>query len=189
MKTLYIDIETTGLIKYVHGIISIAYIIEDNNSNELTRGSIDMNPLTYSKKVSDKALEINGYTLEQLENFQDAKTACKTFISILNEYFDADNYNDRYKIVAYNAEFDVGFIQIWMDKLVPNTYWKLIDYKYLDPFALIKYLQHFGYIDTGKSQSLESIAKYYNIEHIPHNAVSDVNAIRKIHKIVKDHLK
>jgi len=183
-KTLYVDVETTGLIKYVHGIIVLAYIIEDADGNELTRGEIEMNPLTYSDKVSPKALEINGYTLEQIKELPDAKEACLKFISVLNEHLDSSNFKDKYKVVAYNADFDTGFIQTWMDKLVPSTYWKLMDYKHLDPFALIKYLQHFKHINTGKSQSLEAVAKFYNIEHIPHNAMSDIEVTRKIHKIL-----
>lgn len=184
MKTLYIDVETTGLIKYVHGIIVLAYIIDDEDGNELARGEIEMNPLTYSDKVSDKALEINGYALEQIKELPDAKEACVNFISVLNEHLDKANFKDKYKLVAYNADFDAGFIQTWMDKLVPNTYWKMIDYKHLDPFALIKYLQHFNHIDTGKSQSLEAVAKYHGIPLIAHNAASDINATREIHKLL-----
>ena len=45
MKTLYVDVETTGLIKYIHGIIVLAYIIEDAEGNEL-----EMNPLTYVER-------------------------------------------------------------------------------------------------------------------------------------------
>lgn len=187
MKTLYVDVETTGLIKYVHGIIVLAYIIEDDDGKELTRGELEMNPLTYSTRVSDKALEINGYTLEQVEELPDAKEACLEFISILNKYLDKE---EKYKLVAYNADFDTGFIQTWMDRLVPSTYWKIIDYKSLDPFAIIKYLQHLGKIDTGKSQSLEAVCKYYDIPLIPHNAASDINATRDVHKLlVKDLIK
>ena len=186
MKTLFVDVETTGLIKYVNGIIVLAYIIEDADGVELTRGEIEMNPLSYSKKVSDKALEVNGYTLEQIKQLPDAKEACLEFISVLNKHMGND---DKYKLVAYNADFDTGFIQTWMDKLVPSTYWKLIDYKHLDPFALIKYLQHLGKIDTGKSQSLEAVAKYYGIEHNAHNAMSDIEVTREIHnKLIKEYL-
>jgi len=186
MKTLYIDVETTGLIKYTHGIIELAYIIEDAEGNELTRGELKMNPLTYSKQVSDKALEVNGYTIEQLKKLPDAKEACLKFISILNKYI---NDEDKYKLVAYNADFDTGFIQTWMDKLVPSTYWKLIDYKHLDPFALVKYLQFFGKINVGKSLSLRAVAEYYGIDLIPHKASSDINATREIHKILSKVLK
>ena len=189
MKTLYIDVETTGLVQYNHGIITLAYIIDDDNGVELTRGEIEMNPLSYSKKVSAKALEVNGYTIEQFETFKDAKIACVEFIDILNEYLDKEDFNDKYKLVAYNADFDSKFVQYWMDKLVPNTYWKTIDYKHLDPFAMVKYLQHFGIIDTGKSQSLENVCKYYDITLIAHNAMSDINATRVLHKLlVKEYL-
>lgn len=178
MNTLYIDVETSGLIKYNNGIISLSYIIDDSDGTELTRGTIEMNPLSYTKKVSDKALEINGYTLESIKELQDAKVACSQFIKVLNEFYNGD----KYKVVAYNADFDTSFIQFWMDKLIPGTYYKLLDYKHLDPFALIKYMQHFGIINTGPSQALGIVAKFYGLAHTPHDSMSDIEVTRTIHK-------
>lgn len=173
---LYIDVETSGLIKYVHGIISLAYIIEDEDNIVMAQGEILMNPLSYSTKVSPKALEVNGYELEQLHNLPDAKEACKKLIDVLNEH-----YNGRYKLIAYNADFDTGFVQYWMDKFYPGTYGKLIDYKHLDPFQLVKYMQYIGKIDTGKSQSLETVAKHFGFEHNAHDAFSDIKVTRQVH--------
>jgi len=179
MRTLYVDVETSGLNEKIHGIIELGYIIEDDNGEVLDKGYITMNPLYMSSKVSPKALEINGFSVEDLTKLPNAKEACVSFIAILNKHLD-----DKYKLVAYNADFDTKFIQAWMDKLVPNTYWKMIDYKHLDPFAMVKYLQHLGKIDTGKSQSLESVAKYFNLEHKAHNALSDIEVTRDIHHIL-----
>lgn len=181
MGTLFVDVETSGLNENVHGIIELGYIIEDENRVVLDKGSITMNPLYMSSKVSPKALEINGFKSEDLPKLPNAKEACIKFIQILNKYL-----NGKYKLVAYNADFDTKFIQAWMNKLVPNTYWKIIDYKHLDPFAIVKYLQHTGKIDTGKSQSLESVAKYFNIEHKAHNALSDIEVTREIHNLLVD---
>lgn len=186
MKTLYVDVETTGLIKYHHGIISLGYIIEDDKGFEITRGCLEMNPLSYSTKVSAKALDINGYTIDKIKELPDAADVCKEFIRVLNEHLDPKDYKDKYKLVAYNADFDSGFLQFWMDKLVPSTYWKLIDYKHLDPFALVKYLQYLGKIDTGKSQALGSVAAYFNLEHVAHDAMGDIIVTRQIHHILTE---
>jgi len=177
-QLLTLDIETSGLIIYNHGIISLSYIIDDIDGKELTRGTLEMNPLTYSKKVSEKALEINGYTLEQIKTLPDAKEQCLAFIKVLNEF----SNGEKYKLVAYNGDFDTSFIKYWMDKLVPSTYWKTIDYKHLDPFAIVKYLVWFSEIKTvdGK-ESLESIAKHFKIPHNPHDSMSDAEVARTLH--------
>lgn len=180
MQTLYIDIETTGLNKYAHGIISLSYIIDNEKGEIINKGTKEMNPLSYTNKVSKEALKVNGYTLERFKYLPDAKDACSEFISLLNRLYNGD----KYKIVAYNAEFDIGFLQQWMNKMSPGTYPKLIDYKHLDPFALVKYLQHLKKINTGHSQSLEAVARYYNLKHTPHNSESDVAVSREINKIL-----
>jgi DNA polymerase-3 subunit epsilon len=180
MQLLYIDIETTGLIKYTNGIINLAYIIEDINGKKLAEGSIHMNTFAYKSKANKKALEINGYTIEEIKDFQSPKDAIEEFIDVLRDYYNGE----KYKVVAYNAEFDTGFLQEWFNALMPDTYWRFLDYKHLDPFALVKIYQQLGMIDTGKSQRLETVAEYFDIEHNAHDAVSDIRATRELWKIL-----
>jgi len=69
-KLLYVDTETTGLVAGHHAIIQLAYIIEIDGK-VTKRGSYKINPKTYNHKVyvSPKALECNGYRVEDFDRF------------------------------------------------------------------------------------------------------------------------
>ena len=184
MKVLYVDVETTGLEPIVHGIIQLAYIVEIDGKVK-KRGSLKINPLTYSKKVriSSKALEVNGYIVEDFNKFKDSKTACNEFIEILKKYVDMSDKEDKFKLVAYNAKFDTGFLIEWFkDSGRPQAYPLLIDYRYLDPFELFKYLVFVGKLQHNyKSFSLEYACKTMGLEFDAHDAVADIEATRDLH--------
>jgi len=182
---LYIDVETTGLVKYVNGIIALAYIIENNEGVIVEKGKLEMNTFLYKTKVEAKALEVNGYSVEKIKSLPDPKTTILEFNRILNKHFDGD----KYKVIAYNSTFDTGFLQEWFNKLLPNTYWKILDYKDIDPFAIIKVYQHLGIINTGKSQSLEAVCNHFGIEHDAHDCESDISATRELWLLLKTSLK
>ena len=65
MKNLYIDVETTGLLSTHHGIIALAYIIDDEQDNTLAKGVVYMDPTSYKKYINPKALEVNGFSQSQ----------------------------------------------------------------------------------------------------------------------------
>ena len=177
-KLLYIDTETTGLVAGHHAIIQLAYIIEINGK-VAKRGSYKINPKTYSSKiyVSPKALECNGYRVEDFDRFTDSKDACKDFMKVLSKYKEGP----KFKLVAFNSHFDIGFIQAWMKDSKQDFYGRFIDYKDLDVFALVKYLQFYSKIDTGISQNLENSCKAVGLEFDAHDAVGDIEATRDLH--------
>ncbi len=184
MRTIYIDTETTGLIKYLHGIISLSYIIDDEEGNTLAKGKIEMNPLTYGAAVTREALEVNGYSLNDIRSFQPAEEAIAQFISVCSEHKDG-----KYKVIGYNVQFDVGFIQEWFKKLNRGQYGFLFDYKTVDPFELVKFLQHEKHIDTGKSQALGSACRYFGIElENAHDSDDDIRATREMYLLLKERM-
>lgn len=176
-RTISLDVETAGLVHQNNGIIEIHYIIDDEEGNVICERTLRMNPLAYRPKVSAKALEVNGFTRDELTTFPHPKEALSIFLGDARR-----NCNDEvYNIVAYNADFDKDFLIAWVDALEPGSYYKLFTYKPLDPYKVILYWQELGLIDTGASQSLQSVCKYYGIELKAHDAKSDANAVRQLH--------
>lgn len=181
MRTIYIDVETTGLIKYIHGIISLSYIIDDEEGNTITKGKIEMKPANILD-ITQGVLDVNGYTREQIEGFQSEEKAIEKFITACKGY--------KYRVIGYNTQFDVGFIQEWFRRNNRDQYRFLFDYKTLDPFELIKFLQHQGDIDTGKSQSLTMACKFYGIDLVnAHDSDDDIRATRELFRVLQSRIK
>jgi len=182
-KLLYLDVETTGLEPLIHGIVQLAYIIEIDGRVR-KRGSFKINPFSYNKlmRVNQKALEVNGFKDEDVTSFRNASSACDEFIEVLKRYIDITNSDDKFKLVAYNANFDASFVQQWFKDSKRNAYGLLIDYRHLDPFELFKYLVFSGKIEhTAKSFNLENACKTMEIEFDAHDAVADIEATRDLH--------
>lgn len=178
-----IDFETAGLDYTKNGAIELAYIVAKDSGEKVHKGTVRMNP-TYKTFVSPKALEVNGYTLEQVKEFPPAREAILEFYNDVRTYMG----EGKFTIMAFNANFDLQFLTELFSTYLPGTFYKNFSYKTIDPFELIKTYQHLGLINTGKSQSLESCCKYFDIEHTPHSGESDVAATLELWNILTEGL-
>lgn len=186
-KLIFIDVETSGLIYHVNGIIELAYIIEVDGEVK-RRGSYKINPATYMPKVrlDSKALEVNGYTEEQIAEFSNAKEAMKDFIAILNKYVDRWDKDDVFEFVGFNSRFDMDFVNELFKRTEYNFY-QYISYRDLDVFALAKLLKFVGKFDSGKRMTLESCCKAIDLGYDAHSAVTDIEVTRDLfYKLIKE---
>jgi DNA polymerase III alpha subunit (gram-positive type) len=189
-KLIYIDTETTGLSKISNGIIQLAYIIEIDGK-VVKRGQFKVNPFSYKRprRVTEKALEVNGYKVEDFKGFMEASDAAYEFYAVMEKYIDRWDNKDKFIFVGYNSSFDTGFVQELMKESARGEYHQFISYKDLDVFALVKYLSYVGKFDTGPSQSLVSACKAIGLELDAHDAVADIEATRDLHlHLVKEYL-
>ena len=98
MKEIVLDTETTGIsIKEGHRIVEIGCIELDNLVPTKNKFHCYLNP---ERKVSEKALEIHGYT----DDFLSDK---KKFKEIADEFL---NFIKNKKLIIHNAEFDLGHL-------------------------------------------------------------------------------
>ena len=185
MKVIYIDTETTGLDPVENGLVEIACIVEVNGKVK-DRLELLICPHTYSNKdvlISEEALEINGRTHEELATFPNSNKQFKRFIQFLNKHIDRFDKTDKLKVSGYNVGFDIGFIKAWFDDNGHTFYGSYFSHKDLDVFALVKHLTFAGLIDT-EDEKLGTICKHFGIKHNPHEAMSDIKATRKLHKLL-----
>ena len=118
MKRLYIDVETTGFNPYKNGIIQIAGIVEIDEV-EIESFSFDCNVFE-KDEISDKALEVNNKTREQIAEFEDPKEVYSKLINIMEKHINRYNKNDKFAFVGFNASFDYDFIRAWFKKAGDN---------------------------------------------------------------------
>ena len=98
MKEIVLDTETTGLsVKDGHRIVEIGCIEIDNLIPTSKKFHCYLNP---GRKVSEKALEVHGYT----DQFLSDK---KKFIEVADEFL---SFIEGKKLVIHNAEFDISHL-------------------------------------------------------------------------------
>ena len=98
MKEIVLDTETTGIsVKDGHRIVEIGCIELDNLIPTKNKFHCYLNP---ERKVSEKALEVHGYTDEFL-------STKKKFSEIVNDFL---SFIKGKKLIIHNSEFDIAHL-------------------------------------------------------------------------------
>ena len=98
MKEVVLDTETTGIsVKDGHRLVEIGCIELDNLIPTKNRFHCYLNP---ERKVSEKALEVHGYTDEFL-------ATQKKFFEVIEQFLEF--IKDK-RLIIHNAEFDLSHL-------------------------------------------------------------------------------
>ena len=98
MREVVLDTETTGLsVKDGHRIVEIGCIELENYIPTTKRFHCYLNP---GRKVSEKALEVHGYTDDFLSDKKKFSEVADDFLSFIEEK----------KLIIHNAEFDLSHL-------------------------------------------------------------------------------
>ena len=162
MREIVLDTETTGLsIKDGHRIVEIGCIELENLIPTNNKFHCYLNP---ERKVSEKALEIHGYT----DKFLSDK---KKFSEIVDEFL---SFIENKKLIIHNAEFDLSHINNELKIMGKST----IKNEFTDTLVLAR--NKF----PGSSISLDSLCKRYRIDNskrIQHTALVDCDLLAKVY--------
>tara|TARA_B100000795_G_scaffold1949_1_gene1313 strand:- start:989 stop:1657 length:669 start_codon:yes stop_codon:yes gene_type:complete len=163
MKEVILDTETTGLsVKEGHRIVEIGCIELDDLVPTNNRFHCYLNP---ERKVSERALEVHGYTDEFLSNK-------KKFLDIVDEFL---NFIENKRLVIHNAEFDLSHLN---NELLLLGKKKLDAEKVIDTLALAR--DKF----PGSPISLDALCKRYRIDNskrTQHTALIDCDLLAKVY--------
>ena len=185
-KVLWLDVETTGLDCRKHGLREVGFIIEIDGV-EVDKGVFKINPFTYTTKdveIDDYALEISKVSIEDLESYDSSSYCFKELMKKLVKYVNVNDKNDCFVIAGYNTAFDIGFIKEWFKEMgLLDSYKDLFHYKSLDVFSIVFALRHIG-LNSAENDKLETICNYFDIEIDAHNALSDIEATKKLYELI-----
>ena len=185
-KVLWLDVETTGLDCRKHGLREVGFIIEIDGV-EVDKGVFRINPFTYTTKdveIDDYALEISKVSIEDLESYDRVSYCFKELMHKLVKYVNVNDKNDCFVIAGYNTAFDIGFIKEWFKEMgLLDSYKDLFHYKSLDVFSIVFALRHIG-LNSAENDKLETICNYFDIEIEAHNALSDIEATKKLYELI-----
>jgi DNA polymerase III subunit epsilon len=162
MKEIVLDTETTGIsVKEGHRIVEIGCIELDDLIPTKNKFHCYLNP---ERKVSEKALEVHGYTDKFL-------ASQKKFSEIGEEFL---NFIKDKRLIIHNAEFDLGHLNnelsIFGKKKIKN---EIVD-------TLVLARDKF----PGSPVSLDALCKRYRVDNsnrTQHTALIDCDLLAKVY--------
>lgn len=192
MKTFYFDVETTGLDKTKAGLTQLAAIVIIDGV-EVDTLSLDINPASYNREVeiSERALEVTGKTLEDLASYPLSCTQFDKLIEFLDKHVNKYDKEDKFIPIAYNSQFDMGFLQEWFIDNEHKFFGSYFTYKDVDVFGLVKVLAHLGHVPInpiGDTHTLGALCEMYGISlgDNAHDAIADIRATRELYQLLVD---
>jgi DNA polymerase III subunit epsilon len=162
MKEIVLDTETTGLsTKEGHRIVEIGCVELDNLFPTQKKFHYYLNP---ERKVSQKALDVHGYTDEFL-------SSQKKFSEIVDEFLE---FIKGSRLIIHNSEFDLSHLNNEL-KILGK---KKIENEIIDTLVLAR--DKF----PGSSISLDALCKRYKIDNSKrskHTALIDCDLLAKVY--------
>ena len=162
MKEVVLDTETTGLsVKDGHKIVEIGCIELEDLIPTKNKFHCYLNP---QRKVSEKALEVHGYTDEFL-------STKKKFQEIVDDFL---NFIKDKRLIIHNAEFDLSHLNNELKLLGKEP----IKNDIVDTLILAR--NKF----PGSSLSLDALCKRYRIDNsnrAKHTAIVDCDLLAKVY--------
>ena len=163
MKEVILDTETTGLfVKDGHRIVEIGCIELEDLVPTKNRFHCYLNP---ERKVSEKALEVHGYTDEFLSKQ-------KKFSEVVDEFL---SFIENKRLVIHNAEFDLSHLN---NELILLGKKKINSVNTVDTLSLAR--DKF----PGSPVSLDALCKRYRIDNsnrTQHTALIDCDLLSKVY--------
>jgi len=162
MKEIVLDTETTGIsVKEGHRIVEIGCIELENLIPTKNKFHCYLNP---ERKVSEKALEIHGYTDEFLIDKKKFNEVVDDFLSFINGK----------RLIIHNAEFDLAHLNNELGLIGKDK----INNEIIDTLSLSR--EKF----PGSSVSLDSLCKRYGIDNSrrkQHTALIDCDLLARVY--------
>ena len=162
MKEIVLDTETTGLsVKDGHRLVEIGCIELDNLIPTKNRFHCYLNP---ERKVSEKALEVHGYTDKFL-------ATQKKFLEVVEHFLEF--IKDK-RLIIYNADFDLSHLNNELAILGK----KKINNEIVDTLILAR--DKF----PGSPVSLDALCKRYRVDNsrrTQHTALIDCDLLAKVY--------
>jgi len=162
MKEIVLDTETTGLsIKDGHRIVEIGCIELDDLIPTKNKFHCYLNPET---KVSEKALEVHGYTDDFLSRQPKFKDIVNDFLAFIQGK----------RLVIHNSEFDLSHLNNELSLIGKNK----IKNEIVDTLLLAR--DKF----PGSPSNLDALCKRYRIDNskrVHHTALIDCDLLAKVY--------
>jgi len=186
-KEIFIDTETTGLDPIKNGIIEIGGVIRYDKVYE----EFNFNCCIFAEdEITASALEINGYTEEDIITFPDPLDTYTLFIKLLDKHINRYDPKDKAYFIGFGAEYDMKFLRSWFDKNDEKPFFG--SYFWHPPIDVsilaAQYIKNKQDRTKLANFKLKSVSNYFGIKletnEKLHSALIDAKLAMKIYNIV-----
>ena len=179
-KIIFIDTETGGVNPEKSALIQLSGIIRIDKK-DIEKFNFYIKPFENSE-VNEKALEVQGRTLEELktDKYVEEKEVYKQFINLLDKYIDKYDRTDKFVVAGYNVRFDVDILKAFFQRHGNNFLFSYLDSSMLDPLYSIRLLQIAEILPVLENNKLETWCKHFGIELKAHDSLEDIEATKKL---------
>lgn len=179
-KIIFIDTETGGVNPEKAALIQLSGIIRIDKK-DVEKFNFYIKPFENSE-VNEKALEVQGRTLEELktDKYVEEKEVYKQFINLLDKYIDKYDRTDKFIVAGYNVRFDVDILKAFFQRHGNNFLFSYLDSSMLDPLYSIRLLQIAEILPVLENNKLETWCKHFGIELKAHDSLEDIEATKKL---------
>lgn len=178
-KTLFFDVETTGLDPRRNSIVQLSGILEIDgkvaSEFNFTVAPCDGDPIT------EEALAVIGKTKDEILSYPPAGDIHRQLIQIFSSHIDKFDRRDKFYPAGYNIRFDLDFLSEFFRRCNDVYFGSWCNWRAIDVMQFAHWLSYTGQIDL-ENYKLETICKHYGIEIKAHDAMSDIQATRELLK-------
>lgn len=180
IKTLYFDVETTGLDPVKNGVIQLACIVDIGGEIKAEKEWF-VRPFL-NDIIDEKALEVNGLPLEKIKGFTDPKAVFRQFRQFLRRYISPYDSKDKFWPAGYNCTFDLNFMAEWFKKNGDKYFGSWQNWNAIDPLPIVRRLAWSGMIPMLENFKLGTVCRYFGIPlgDDAHDAMADIRATREL---------
>lgn len=176
---LAFDTETTGINSNKNNLLTVCFIVTDENLVEIDRLNLSLKHYDYN--ISIKAMEINKINLiKHHYESVDLKSAKNSLLDFLKKNKNKlSSYNNMFTPIGHNVNFDINFIKN-SGLLTESEYHNFISFNALDTICIAQYLKLIGDLPKKQSISLINLCKYYGIEPAQSKKIKDSGVVSQI---------
>ena len=187
MKEIYVDVETTGLNLWKHGVWQIACIVHIEGEE---KDRFNKNVALFERDIIDpEALVTSGMSRSDLSNIKDGPSVVMEDLKkFLISFVDPYNKEDKFQFIGYNARFDMDFLRAWFSKNSEKYFGSWFWFPPLDVMGLAAYrLRHLRSSMPNFKQHTVAEKLGINVDHDKlHDAMYDIGLTIQISNVLRD---
>ena len=176
-KSVYIDVETTGLHPWHNDIIQIAMLVEING--EIVEEYSSTVKPHFPENINPEALKVTGVALADIDDYPEKKIVYNQIVDMLGKYVNKFEKSDKFTPIGYNVRFDLDFLSAFFKKNDDKYYGSWFNWKAVDPLQYL-YIMDYNRKIALPNYKLATVCQHFGIPIMAHDALQDIKATREL---------